>query len=299
MKYKLLYMVLAVAMLPVLSSTAQNTGKEQFVVKATGDIGIGNALTTDYAIDGVSSKTSAHGYSVDFGWIFWQQNRHSLEANIGVGCSHIALTADCAKLDFNYFAPATADMDNETYIRYCQVSNLHQKLKTVRFVMPVYVSYRFKISKVFSVHALLGYKFGFNATSKIAESSGNVFSYGVYPQYDDLMIDASYMNEFGETVVGPGDTAKPKANKPTASLLTGVGAEATIWGPLSLGATLKYEWGMNDTFKPEIAKGTSFDANTAPVTYTVAEGQKVTPLTNYLSAKNSRLSVAISLICRF
>lgn len=299
MKYKVIYIVMAVAMLSASAVSAQNSRTENFVVRANADMSLGEALVTDYVLAGISSKTKSYNYGVDFGWIFWQYKRHSLDANIGIGFSQISMNFDCPKMDFSYSAPPAADMDNESYIRYCELSNLHQKIESLRLMVPVYLNYRFQISKVFSVHALLGYKFGFNATSKIAEANGDVFSYGIYPQYDNLMIDAPYMNEFGESVVNADQTAKPKPNKPTASLLTGVGAEARIWGPLSVGITFKYEWAMNEGFKPAISNGASFNEFNAPVTYTVAEGQKVTPLTNYLSAKTSHFSAGLSLICRF
>lgn len=300
MKYRVRYIAMAVAMLSAFTASAQNAVNERFAIKATADIGIGNALSTGFALSGMDTKSSSSDFGVDFGWTFWKHNHNSLEVNIGLGYGRTSLTADLSKLDYHYAAPAEADMDNEPYIRYYELKGMHQKIVSDRMTLPVYLNYRYEISRIFSVHALAGFKFGFNVSSKLDDVKGNVFSYGIYPQYDNLMIDASYMNSFGEAVLDSDQAVKPATNGVTASLMAGVGAEIRIWGPLAADVTLRYEGAMNDTFKSEYSKTGSFDAENAPVSYTVADGQKVQALSGYLSkSKMSRLSCGISLICRF
>ncbi len=299
MKLKPLHILTVIALLPALSAGAQSSTDEKFSVKASADIGLGRAMNPDYALPNISAKSSSSDFGVYFGWTFWQQREHSLEANIGLRYGRTSLKARLSELDYNYSAPAAADMDNEPYIRYYELDDLNQKILTGRLSIPIYLTYHYRINDRFSVHALAGMKIGFNVSSKIGRSGGNVFSYGVYPQYDDLLIDASYMNCFGNSTLDAAHTLKPDTNSATFSLLAGVGAEVRIWGPISADLTFKYEGAVSNIYKTASGLNTLTAAN-APVTYTVADGQQVAPLSRYLtSSKLSRFSCAISLIYRF
>lgn len=292
--------ILAVAATTMFAASAQSVDKERYAIKPYADMGIGNTICMDTDIKGLDSDSYSFEYGIDFGWNIWKKNRNYLEANVGVGYSSINLTADLSESKYNYSAPASADMDKEPYIRYYQLDALHQKIQTERITIPIYLNYRFKINKEFSIHALVGFKFGINFSSKITNASGNIFSYGVYPQYDNLMIDAPYMNEFGHTALNTDIANKPKTNVFTPAFLAGIGIEFRIWGPLAASATIKYEGGMDNLFRNEYIEKLNFDASNAPVTYTVAEGQRVKALTSFFdSSKISRLSGAISLLCRF
>lgn len=283
------------------AASAQGNDNERFVIKAYADNCIGNALEIDSSWRDLSAKSSSFNFGIDFGMSIWKYHRHSLEAVVGVGYDFTTVKANLPEMDYHYSAPATADMDNEPYIRYYELDGLHEKIKTGRITLPLYVTYRYHISNRFNVHALLGFKFGFNVTSKVSDIKGNAFSYGVYPQYDNLMIDATYMNGFGPSVLKSDEAIHdPKANKVTSAFLTGLGVEYRVWGPLALAATLKYEKAMTDMFKSATAEIISFNADDAPVTYTVAGGQNVTTLSDYFTlSKMSRFSYSLSLLFRF
>lgn len=300
MNSKAKYILMSMALLPALATSAQEAADTQFAIKATAEGGFGSALSTSSDLQGMTAKSSSADFSVEFGWTFWTQGQHSLEANIGLGYGHTSLTAGLPDLDYNYSAPAEADMDNVPYIRYYELSGLHQKISADRLTIPIYVNYRYQAHEIVAVHALLGFKPGFNVGSKATDTKGNVFSYGVYPQYDDLMIDASYMNEFGATTLNSSNALKPKASSATCSFIAGIGAEINIWGPISADITLRYEAGLTNTFKGTGVKETAFDATTAPVTYTVADGQKMRALSDYFTkSRLSRFGYGISLIYHF
>ncbi len=314
MKYKARYIVMAVTMLSVFTASAQSVVNDRFAIKATADIGMGNALSTNCAVQGMSTKASSSDFGIDFGWTFWKQNFHSLEANVGLGYGRTTLTATLPDMEYNYSAPAEADMDMDPYIRYYELSDLHQKIRANRVTLPLYVNYRYQTSKIVSVHALLGFKLGFNVSSKVAKTKGCAFSYGRYPQYDDLVIDAPCMNEFGEAILTTDQTLRPRRNEVTFSFLTGLGAEIQVCESFAVDVSLRYEGAMNDMFKTVTSDVVSdwstdenpllqvknFDAENAPVRYTVADGQTVTAFSNYLKRANmSRLSFGISFIYRF
>ncbi len=300
MKYKVRNIVLATSMITALIATAQNSDKENFLIKASADIGIGKALATSYTIPNISKKSSSSDFGVDFGWKFWERNKNSLEANIGIGYGYTNLSANLSSMNFQYSAPADADMDMETYIRHGELGELQQKIRTHRITIPLYVNYLYTTSKIVSLKALLGFRLGYNFTPKVIQTSGNIFNYGVYPQYDNLLIDAPYMNQFGNSPIYKDQVITPSVNRAMFNIMAGIGAEFKIYGPFSADLSFRYEGATIDTFKKKKYDVANFNATTAPVTYTVAEGQKVNPLTDYTSrSKLSRFSCCLSLIYRF
>lgn len=312
MKDKLRYALVAGVLLPMMSAAAQPAPEGKFAIKASADLGIGNALSVDKIWPEMGSKAASSDFGLDFGWTFWQRGRHSLEANVGVAYGTTPVKTDMAgEMSYHYSAPAAADMDDEPYERYCTVEKMHQKVKTERVSIPIYLNYRLRTSSVFSLHAMVGYRLSFNVASRICDGYAEVYSYGVYPQYDNLMIDADYMNEFGNQTLGAIQTYGADMTKTTSSIMAGIGAEVHISGPMSAAVMLRYEGGLNNLFKkyegdlagpfdPTSSVSTPFTAENAPVTYTVADGQRMRSLTDYFTrSKMSRLSCALSLIFRF
>ncbi len=294
MKNILKSICIGLVLVPAMAGAAQEPGQEKYAVKLGADIGLGSALSVKSNLQDVSTKSSGYDIGVGFGWTFWRQNQHSLEANIGLGYGLTSLTSTLAELSYHYNAPADADMDGVPYIRYYDVKNLKQKSSSGRLAIPLYVNYGYDINKVVTLRGLLGFRFGFNFSPKIKESSGETFSYGVYPVYDDLMIDASYMNEFGAGTLSSADTKAPKLNGVTAGFMVGAGAEFRVYGPLSVDLSIRYDVGFNNLYKGEVNAPINFDSQNAPVTYTVADGETVAPFTNYFkSSKPSRLSLSI------
>lgn len=300
MKYIAKSIIIALAILPTaFAGSAQEAKKEKYSLKATAEKSLGNALNIEYAVDGMGSSSSAWNYGVDFGFKIWEKNQHSVEANIGLGYGTYTIKTTLGAMDYHYDAPAEADMDNEPYVRYYKIDGLNQEMRIGRIALPIYANYRYTFNKVISIHALLGFRFGYNISSKMLSSDANVFSYGVYPQYDDLMIDATYMNEFGSARVESASSDTP-INKLTSAFMVGVGAEFRIYGPISLDVSLRYEGAMSDMIKPANVNIIDFEAFNSPVTYTVAEGQKAISLPSYFSeSKISNFSVALSLLYRF
>ncbi len=296
MNIKALY--IAAAMLTALTAAAQTPSEEKFAVKVTADIGLGSAMSVKSTLGEVDPKSSASDFSVDFGYTFWRKEKNSLEANIGLGYGSMSMTAGLPELAYSYAAPAQADMDGVPYIRHYQLNDLHQKVSAGRFLVPIYINYRYHINPTVAVHALAGFKLGFVTSSKVSQCSGKATAYGVYPIYDDLMIDASYMNEFGTVNLDKNQALAPEKNAFGASFMVGVGAEVRVHGPVYADVAIGYEAGFTNTFKGS-GKST-FSSDNAPVTYTVATGTQVTPLSNFTSSSRlSRLSLSISLIYRF
>ena len=256
---------------------------KDFTLKPHAEIGLGNSMSTNTGLSGLDACAHSQEYGLDFGYTFWRNGRNSLEVNVGLGYSHTGLKLDSGSFDFNYAAPADADDDGNLYQRYYEIRDLSQKVNTGYLTVPVYLDYRYGINNWLGVHADLGLKFGFKCSAGLGKVSGNSFSYGIYPEYDDLMIDADYLNDFGNRSLEGVSTGPVSARGFNASLLVGVGVEARIYGPLWFDLGLRYDCGFADIFKEGYAADKGFTAQSAPVTYTVADGTVVKPMTDYLS----------------
>ncbi|MCH5213741.1 MAG: outer membrane beta-barrel protein [Muribaculaceae bacterium] len=266
-------------------ATAQN-----LVVKAYGDIGLGNAFSLTTALPGMSSKSSANSFGVDFGYTFWKQGANSLEANIGVGYSATSVSFDVAELSYNYAAPASADVDGNPYQRYTTLNDVNQKINLGYFKIPIYLQYQFRATKWLGVHADLGFGLGFKCSGKEGSTTGIANSYGVYQEYDQLVIKADYLNDFGETYLDEAETGKSEIKGFSASFMAGAGLEFYVAGPVSIDLGIRYNAGLTDVFtgRYDTDKLSEINAESAPVTYTVAEGQQVKALSDYVT--KSRLN---------
>ena len=293
------YMPLTVMFALGLTGAAQTSSNGKFSIKASTEIGLANSFSTQSSLSSLASKVSGSNTGIDFGWIFYQKSGHNLEANIGVAYSPLTATFDLGATEYNYAAPVSADEDGETYIRYYELGAMSQKVKITQLSLPIYLSYSYECSQRLRLHADLGVRFGFKTSCSLDNVDGEVYSYGIYPQYDNLKIDASYMNGLGRSDLAGAVYSTPYAAGVATSVLAGVGAEIYLAGPLSVDLSLRYNAGVSDIFKSRY-NGVYLSSVSAPVTYTVAEGQSVKPMSDYLkSSKFSQLMLKIGLICRF
>ena len=290
----------AIAFCVPFNSAARSKGNGKFAVKANANIGLGKAFGIKSSLPGMSPSSSANDFGVDFGWTFFSRKQNSLELNVGVSYEASDIKAELESCHYSYDASAGADMDGETYVRYYELSGIHQKMDMGRLTVPVYLSYVYRCNSRLRLHADLGVRLGFKVSSKVSEVSGEGYSYGIYPQYDDLMIDAGYINDFGTKSYTKEAAALPEANAFSCSVLAGVGAEFRIYGPLAADLSLRYLGGLTDQYKPGFSGTVRFDENDSPVTYTVAGGERMKALSDYFtSSRLSQLRLCLSLIYRF
>lgn len=298
-QYKKLHIAITALVLGGFAITPFATLAQKFAVKPYADIGVGGAMNLKSEIPLASKSSTATAFGIDFGYTFWKKGGNSLEANIGLGYTVASLKLGAEDFSYSYNAPYSADVDGNSYIRHCSVEGLEQKLNLGYFNIPLYLSYRYQFSNRIGVHADLGFRFGFKCSAKLNSVNGTVTSYGVYPEYDNLMIDIPGLNGFGQSELSEAKRGNVDANGFYSSLLVGAGLDVYLGGPAWLNVGLRYDCGFSNSFK-KLFEGGSYTAESAPVTYTVAEGQEVKPLTGYLSSsKLSPLSIHAGFTFKF
>lgn len=275
---------------------------QDYTVKAYGDIGLGKGMSMTTALPEMASKSSSNAFGIDFGWTFWKKNANSLEANVGLGYRMASATFDVASTSYNYTAPAEADEDGNPYQRYTTLSNLQQKINLGYFTIPIHLQYQYRATKWLGIHADFGFNLGFKCVGSVRSTSGISDSYGVYPQYDDLVIKADYLNNFGEKTLSGAAKEKPEVKGFSASVMAGAGLEFYVGGPVSIDLGVRYNQGLTTVFGNQynISSTASFSAENAPVTYTVAQGQQVKALCNYATKSHlNPFSLYIGMNIRF
>lgn len=290
----------AIALLPNIAGWAQSINNEKFAVRVTAGISLGDAMNLKSSMPELTCSSSNNDFGVDFGWSFWRMQNHSLEGNIGVGYSISSIKLNLGKLNYSYSAPENADMDGDSYVRFYELKRLNQKVSLGRLSVPLYLKYSYRCTKWLGIHADAGVNIGIKLYSKISDLSGEGFSYGVYPQYEDLVISENYLNDFGRTFYSGSMGDVPYANSFSYSVIAALGAEFRIYGPLAADLSFRYNAGLTDLYKTKFNVSGLFDMTNAPVSYLVDEGQSVKSLTDYLTtSKLSSYSANVSLIYRF
>ena len=205
-------------------------------------------------------------------------------------------------MKYNYAAPATADEDGNPYQRFVELSAMKQKTNLGYLNIPIYLQYQYRINNWLGVHADVGVGLGFKCSGSTGATSGTVTSYGVYPEYDDLVIKADYLNDFGERNLENARKGESEINGFAANVLCGVGFEFYVADPVSIDLGIRYNAGLTNVFKGKYDVGAPVDFTnaSAPVSYTVAEGTVVKSLGDYTTgSKLSPLSLRIGVNVRF
>ena len=295
---KLIYIV--VALFAPLGAMAQDTDNSKFAVKASAGIGVGNGISITSPLSLTNNKSSVSDFGVDFGYTFWQKGKNSLDVNIGLGYMSASSKFGVGTWNYNYAAGPEADIDGNRYIRVYEIDKLEQKINTGYLTVPIYLSYGYHFSRRFSLHADVGLKLGFKMSSSISECSGYSYSYGLYPEYNDLKIDADWINGFGITEINKSNVETPEYNGLNATAILGIGAEIGIAGPVSLDLGVRYSMGLTDMYRNSYTISNPMTVQSAPISYTVAGGEMVRPLTGYMTKSAlSQLAIQVGVVVRF
>ena len=281
---------------------APHSAAQGFALKAYGDIALGNSMSLTTTLPCLDSKSSSNAFGLDFGWTFWEKNANSLEANIGIGYRLASATFYIASMSYRYSAPASADVDGNTYERYTSLSNVEQKINLGYFNIPLYLQYQYRPVSWLGIHADVGLGFGFKCTGIVDRTTGSATCYGVYPEYDQLVIKADYLNDFGESPLDEASADRLGTKGFSASVLAGAGLEFYVGGPVSIDLGIRYYAGLTSVFgnRYSISSTSDITAGNAPVTYTVAGGQNIKALSDYVTKSHlNPFSLHIGVNMRF
>lgn len=280
---------------------AARAPKKRFAVKIHDAVGLGGAVATSSKIIDVKTGSSSNCFGLDLGYTFWQNATNQIEVNLGVGYRTLNVSPRLHDFRYSYMAGPAADMDHETYIRHYDIRELSQKLAASYLAIPIYLEYRVDIKKWLRFYVDLGAEMNFKSTNSF-KGSGDAYVYGVYPQYDDLVIDEPWLNGFGQVSLDGVSYEKSKVAATFVSIMAGVGLEARIYDPLWFNLGVRYNASPANLFlqNRNLPADSQISETTAPVTYTVQDGETVKSLADYfLKSKLSVFSLNLGLTIRF
>lgn len=291
--------VIAIVTASALGATALGASAQKFAVKPHAEVDLTSGFAYDASMQ-LNAKSSSNEFGADLGYTFLESRGNRLEVNLGLGYRYLNVRLNAGDFGYDYAAPAAADEDGNAYTRFCEVSGLHQKASTGYVTLPVYLQYGYRATSWLEVQALVGLKFGFATGASMNTTSGTVNCYGIFPEYDDLLIDEPYIDDFGEVSLNGRDGVKPETAGFGCWAMVGAGLSARVYGPVWLDLGIRYNIGFTDVFRKGVKRADGYTAATAPVTYTVADGTRVRPLTDYLTKSVlSPLTLNVGLTFRF
>ncbi len=283
------------------TACAQDKNVNRSILRYNIDFGAWDTYTLSCADYGLEHSTKSSDISIDIGYTLRNTGKISLSIFSGLGLSNSTFKLSKSCDDYSFYTDA--DVDGDSYYRHYKGLTVTQDMWIKDFFIPLYVDLTLKTCSWMSVYAKLGAKMNININKKTDSSHGHATVYGVYPQYDDLILDSEWgHNGFGETDFYDSTTDDDiKTNKLKVMLLGGLGLKFCTkkYPHLVLETGVRYERQLGNTFKPQDT-GKATD-NTTSVVYNTIEGtqskEHIRSLTNYLSksSKNALLiNIAVS-----
>lgn len=284
----------------VLGTSPTIASAERFAFKGSSAISLGNAISLSSPLELSTNLSSVKDFGIDFAYKAWECQKMNLELNLGIGYERITTKLGIADLSYNYLAGAYADEDGDNYIRFYELTDIRQNLNVEYFTIPIYASYNFRLGKWVTLHADAGIQIGFKLSDKLEYCSGDCRTWGVYPEYDDLLVDSPWINGFGHTTLGKDNTMDVETTVFTSSAIVGLGAEIKLAGHVYLDLGARYAVGFTNVYNGTIFQIKPTTAENALVTYTVAGGECVRPISSYANKSSLRqLALKAGIVIRF
>ncbi|MDE6560924.1 MAG: outer membrane beta-barrel protein [Muribaculaceae bacterium] len=300
MKIFKIFVTLALAVASSAVANAQEPAPGRVVVKAMAEIGLTDGMSLSSDMNMTEKKTSTNNFGLDLGYKFWAHKRASFDINAGFGYGVIRNKLGVDDIQYSYHADPDADQDGNSYVRYYEVEGIRQNVETKSYTVPLYLTFNIACCEWLTFHIDAGAQMRFKTSSKVKGSSANYYAYGIYPEYDNLMIDAAWLNNFGHNRMEDAPTSNVVTNSLTTSLIFGGGLEVMLIDPLWIDLGVRYSSGLNDVFVNKYSGDLYSSSNNVPMSYTVANGETVNSLTGYLTkSRLSGLSLRLGLVFRF
>ena len=271
-----------------------NAHPMRFRVRPYVGIGVGDAFSFDNLYSNPEEiSQSETEFGVDFGYSIPLSRSFKLNLFVGAAYSTSKLDVSLSSYDYSYQAGADADMDGDTYVRTYNLTDIEDNRKFSSLVIPVSFDFEYSFSRRVSAFARVGAKVYLNSLSSTHDFNASAFIYGTYPQYDNLVIDADWMNGFGSRHIGTSDLVSPELKSVTVDGMAGLGVRIGIVGPLALEVGASYQMGFMNLID-------AVDSPAGPVTYTVAGGEKTCGLISMDRAvKRQGLKINAGLVFKF
>ncbi len=203
--------------------------------------------------DRIKTGSSSHEFGIDFGYVFPSASIFKTGLFLGVGAAMNKFNMELESSDYVVSTNGKADIDGDRYYRYYSLRNIKQEFSTIDLVVPLYLEFDIRFSKWISMYMDLGAKAYLNMVSNVDSYSAEYSTYGVYQDYDNLVLDEkSGINGFTNNgVLDETDLINPfKPQMFSIDAFGSIGFRATLAKMLQLTCGVSYQYGLNNYVVP-------------------------------------------------
>lgn len=226
----------------------------------------GNLFKYEKNKDFSESKAEEQAYGLDIGYIF--PSRASFKVGFFIGAGLTETKIDMSYKTSSYSFETSADVDGDRYTRYYSNLDLQQKLDAKSLSIPVYWDFAIHFNKIVSLVFDAGAKAHYNLSSKVYDTSGSAYVYGIYgSQYDNIRLDENFgYNGFGHASFSDRDLTSDKydnLSKISVDAFGAAGLRVNIPStPLALDFNVSYQTGVLNDFVKSPGTKTHVVSNT-------------------------------------
>lgn len=242
------------------------------------------------------SKSILHEFGLDLGYMIPTTGLFQMGFYAGVGFASSSAVLGLDTIHYQYQAGSEADIDGDSYIRHYTIERASQKLSMKDLTIPIYLDFNFHIHKIVSLYLDLGIKNYINLSANLSNLTGTYSSWGVYPQYSDLVLN----HTTGLTQFATPGTALPTQttsstmdiNGYSMDLLSALGVRIKLkdkqFFPLYFDFSIGYQHSLLAPYKNAKAHTISdiqgnVSVQEAFATYTIESGESLLPLSAFVS----------------
>ena len=191
--------------------------------------------------DNITKSASMMEMGLDLGYTLVAKPKFKLSLFTGFGLakSKVDLAYDGI---YNYSYTAAADIDGDSYNRFYEVSNFKATQEVSQYVVPLYLDFDFQVSKRFSLYLQGGLKAYLNSAFDVTNVHADLYTYGIYPQYNNLKIENFQPIGFGSSTQEI-PTQEIEAESMTFEGFAGAGFRLNLFKALFLDARVSYQMG--------------------------------------------------------
>ena len=242
------------------------------------------------------SKSIHHEFGLDLGYMIPTNGLFQMGFYAGVGFASASAVLGMDTIHYHYQAESEADIDDDSYIRHYTIEGASQKLSMKDLTIPIYLDFNFHLHKIVSLYLDLGIKNYINLSANLSDLTGTYSSWGVYPQYSNLILDhTTGLNQFaapGTALPSQTTSSTMDINGYSMDLLTALGVRIKLkdkqFFPLYFDFSVGYQHSLLAPYNNAIAHTISdrqgnVSAQEALSTYTVESGESVMPLSAFVS----------------
>ena len=236
----------------------------------------------------VLTKSSMQEVGLKFRRVFPRKSNVKWGFCWGVGYSMSTIDLDLESTSYYYrTSNQNADIDGDLYDRHYNIKNVHQSVDLSQVVVPIALNMECKIGKRFSLDFEAGVKGYMTLKGETKEFSLDQDVYGQYPNYNNMILDGSWgFNNFGQSSLGMSNLINPELETNTfmVDAFGGMGMSLKLFGPLSISAGVKYQYGILKPFKDNLVEAPlpfnngHINEGQALVHYNIYEGDKTNGL---------------------